>query len=66
MLISIFFIIVIYHLFQTTISNERKIFSFIAIFVYLIITVIDYHWLISIENYPFHPSDPSRYYLYIN
>lgn len=63
MLISIFFIIVIYHLFQTTISNERKIFSFIAIFVYLIITVIDYHWLISIENYPFHPSDPSRYYL---
>ena len=62
MLISFLFLIILYNLIRTTHSIERKYFSLLVIIIYVFFSMWDYYWLINVDNYPFHPSDPSDYY----
>lgn len=63
MLISFLFIVIIYSLLKSTVSRERRCFSLCAIILYIVVSFGDYYWLVFVDGFPFHPSDPSDYYL---
>lgn len=65
MIIAVVMLIAYYFLFNGCISTNRKLLSLLSVFFYVIYSVIDYIWLVDNISWPFHPSDPSAYYVRI-
>lgn len=63
MLLNILLFLVFFRLWKQTISTERKTTVIIILVLYTIYTLFDLTFLMSFFNFPFHPSDPSGYYL---
>lgn len=62
MLITGFFIFMLFCQLSRTISFNRQVLVIVALVVYLLVTLGDFYWLCAIHGEAFHPSDPYYYY----